>query len=223
MRTPIERGEACRAVVHRPSMGGTPTDACPCNHSRWWHGTPEDDPFEQPAPPPPTSDSITAAAVVQSWWENHLARWDDLDDEVTRVLEPYRLHGPGFEPAFGPYTTPALGFAAPRLRLLCPRGHLVDDVVVVREWDGDSSDERERWRIKSALKWSEAQYSLGMGLRIAAPLQDKPMGPWDSIGLRNRARCRNPKCKYDGRPKLEDLLRLYCLAVRTGVREVPLE
>ncbi len=221
MRTPIERGEACGAVVHRPSMGGTPTDRCPC--SRMWWGAPEDDPYEQPAPPPPTSDSITATAVIQSWWENHHDRWDDLAAEITRTLEPYLLHGPGFEPAFGPYTTPALGFAAPRVRLLCPRGHLVDDVVVVLEWDGDSSDQRERWRLRSALKLSEAQYQEGLGLRVAAPLHEQPQGPWDVVGLRNRARCRNPKCKYDGRPKLEYLLKLYCLAVRTGTRQVPIE
>lgn len=159
---------------------------------------------------------------MQSWYEQHRQRWDDLDADVARVLEAYRLEGPGLEPAFRPYQAGELGHAAPSVRFLCPRGHLIDDVGVERSWDGVS--ERERWtvHVRRTRRYREEIDSV-RGLHVQAPWMDAPTVQSESIGLRNRARCRNPKCRYDGRVKLEDLLKLYVAAVQTGTRDVRLK
>ncbi len=205
---PIGCGEACGAVANRPSMGGTPTDSCPCSPI-WW-GAPEKDPYAQPTPAPHTADSMTEAATVQSWWENHRARWLDLQNKLDEVL---------LNPVSGLSRPRRDDFVGPPVRLLCPRGHMVDDVQAVCWWDGEGRPE-DSWRLRSILR--ATVHDRDKGLTIAAPLKDRPRGQWEEVGLRNHARCRNRRCKYDGRHKLEDLLRLYAVAVATGQRQVPL-
>ncbi len=219
MKNPVERGEACPALVHRPSLGGTPTDRCPCTAA--WFGSPEDDPHSQ-APPvqQPTAETLALAAVRQSWWEQHQHRVDSLHVDMDRLMEPYVLHGPCLEPflARGPADPPdLLGHASPRVRFVCPSGHLVDDVRAERAWDSESEDNPERWQLRSCLKWNEAQYADGRGLQVAAPWQTQSI---QGVALRSRARCRKTQCRYDGTKSLEDLLKLYAAAVSTGLRQV---
>ncbi len=213
MSSPVERGEACRQPGHRPSLGGTPTSGCPCGS------------LAEEAPPAPLSqpnlESLVRARTVQSWFDNHMSRWDALDAEMTELMQPFQLEGPGLEPAFRSYTTPGLEFAPPAVRFLCPSGHLVDDVVVQRAWDGESDRERWTFRVRRTRRFREPE-DLERGLHVQAPGLDQPRMPSEEVGLRNRARCRNNKCRYDGRVKLEDLLKLYALAVKTGTRDVRL-
>lgn len=221
MRNPVQRGEACGALVHRPSLGGTPTDGCPC--PRAWFGAAEDDPYLQSSPvQEPTPGTLTLAAMRGSWWDQHQARVNALHVDMDRLMEPYRLHGPCLEPflARRPSESPdSLGHDAPRVRFVCPSGHLVDDVRAHRSWDGDSEDDQERWQLRSCLKWNESQSADGRGIHAAAPWQTRDQ-PTVGVALRNRARCRNTRCRYDGEKTLEDLLKLYAAAVKMGLRQV---
>jgi hypothetical protein len=222
VKNPVELGEDCDVLVHRPSLGGTPTENCPCSASRFWWGPEEDDPrTKPPVLKEPTPESQALVAVRRSWWEEHQRRVDELSSVMDQVMEPFALHGPSLPPFLArPNHEPnELGWAAPHVRFLCPRGHLVDDVRADKFYDDDDVlGFTKRWNLRSALKWNEAQYRDGRGLHAAAPWHE--VNNRQGMTLRNRARCRNVKCRYDGEKTLEELLKLYAAAVAAGVREV---
>jgi hypothetical protein len=162
---------------------------------------------------------LSAAALHAGWWERRQARLDGLEADLDRILEPYAVQGPALEPflARQEHEPNELGWAAPRVRLLCPRGHLVDDVYADKIYDGEVFFEK-RWNLRSALRFNERQHSDGRGLHAAAPWAD--VNQPHRLELRTRARCRNARCAYDGAKMLDELLKLYAGAVVAGARQV---